>query len=114
MLNFDLNVPDPRNAQEALAQAIRHDRAQRILDEGYTFEHDADLNCIYVCKPGALSFSYIIHGDAENLTGKAGCDCPDMQKTGKACKHYLAARILQDEQRLVARYEDMIGNGYTG
>jgi hypothetical protein len=90
---FPFIIPEPKDAQGAQRQAIRHERAKQVIRDGYTFSYDAGLNCIYVCKPGCLHADYIIHGDTNNLTGQAGCDCPDMVKTGEPCKHYLAAWI---------------------
>ena len=68
----------PKNAQEALQQANRFDRAQQIIAEGYTFTQDKELPIVFVCKPGRLYAEYTI---GEQLTGRDGCDCPDFQKT---------------------------------
>jgi predicted nucleic acid-binding Zn finger protein len=102
---FNLTIPAPKNATEANAQALRMQRARQIIAEGYTFPVDSDGLYIAVCKPGHLSADYFIT--------EVGCDCPDMAKSGKPCKHYIAAWILQEERQeeeaadaaQVARYE---------
>jgi hypothetical protein len=81
----------PKNAQEALQQANRLQRARAILAEGYTFHKDKDSEAVAVCKPGRLAASYWI-----NLLSE-GCDCPDSMK-GNDCKHLLAWDILQTEK----------------
>ena len=107
---FNFQIPTPKTAQEANAQANRYNRALVILAEGtYTFSFDSDLAVVYVCEAGKLSAKYIIHLDAANsLDGRAGCDCPDMVKTGQPCKHYFAAKMQMDleiEDAQVAEYE---------
>lgn len=92
------HIPTPKDASQAMRQAVRYERALKILRDGYTFFTDAELGMVYVCKPGKLHADYIIHLDAHNLFGKAGCDCPDMSGTGEPCKHYIAAKIDADRQ----------------
>jgi hypothetical protein len=81
----------PKNAQEALQQANRLQRARAILAEGYTFHKDKDSEAVAVCKPGRLAASYWI-----NLLSE-GCDCPDSMK-GNDCKHLLAWKLLETEK----------------
>lgn len=77
------------NIETAMRHARRLESAKEILNEGYTFPVDVELENIYVCKPGRLAASYIIH--------RGQCDCPDFIKHGDLCKHTLAAKILADE-----------------
>ena len=108
------NTTPPRNAPEALHQARRHERAQTLLREGYSFTWDADTKTVFVCKPGRLYAEYTI---GEQLTGKDGCSCPDFQKNGIPCKHMAAWQLLQAEQAdedanfaaQCARYDDEEG-----
>lgn len=83
---------EPRNAQEAMQQAVRLERAKAILAEGYRFVKDAGSEVVAVCKPGMLKATYWI-----NLLSE-GCDCPDYMKTGLPRKHMVAYQLLQDEQ----------------
>jgi hypothetical protein len=79
----------PRNAQEAMMQALRFERAKQILKEGYTFHPDADSDVVAVCKPGSLPAAYWL-----NML-EPGCDCPDFLKRGQPCKHMIAWEILE-------------------
>jgi hypothetical protein len=99
-MKFNFQIPTPKNATEANAQANRYNRALAILADGtYTFSFDGDLDVCYVIEPGKLSAKYIIHFDAANsLDNRAGCDCPDMVKTGQPCKHYFAAKMEMDRE----------------
>ena len=84
-----------RNINEAIAQANRRERAEKIIQEGYSFTKDADSGMVAVCKPGDLHASYWI---GEHVDGSTGCDCPDRVKTGKPCKHEIANNILESEK----------------
>ena len=90
----------PRNVQEALAQANRLQRAQQILKDGYTFTQDADTQMVAVCKPGELHAAYWI---GEHVDGTNGCDCADRVKTQKPCKHEHAWELVKAEQADEAR-----------
>jgi hypothetical protein len=81
----------PRNAQEAMQQALRFERAKQIIKEGYTFHQDADSDVVAVCKPGSLAAAYWLNMLSD------GCDCPDFLKTHKPCKHMIAWEILEDD-----------------
>jgi hypothetical protein len=81
----------PRNAQEALQQAVRLERAKQLIEEGYTFTKDADTNMVAVCKPGELHAAYWI---GEHVDGTNGCDCPDAVK-GNYCKHEICWDMIQ-------------------
>jgi hypothetical protein len=80
----------PRNAQEAMAHALRHERALQIVAEGlYSFYADKDTDAVAVCRKGSFAATYWL-----NLM-EPGCDCPDSLK-GNYCKHERAWSILQD------------------
>ena len=87
-----MNANTPRNAQQAIAQANRFDRARQIIKEGYTFTDMGDGG-IAVCKPGKLAASYWIDGPFCK-----GCDCPDATKNGNRCKHMLAWESINAEE----------------
>lgn len=87
-----MNINTPKNAQQALQQATRFDRAEQIIKEGYTFHKDADSEVIAVCKPGSTAAAYWINMLSE------GCDCPDYMKNCAACKHMIAWEILKEEE----------------
>jgi hypothetical protein len=81
----------PRNAQEAKAHALRHERAVQIVKEGlYSFYADKDTDAVAVCRKGSFAATYWL-----NLM-EPGCDCPDAVK-GNFCKHERAWAIIQDE-----------------
>ncbi len=97
---FKFTIPVPTDAQAAARQAIRLERAHNIIAEGYGFLFDEGLQTVEVIKPGRLAAEYTIWLDAaESLSGKAGCDCPDMTKTGEPCKHYMAAAIIAQKRQ---------------
>lgn len=91
MLN--LTIPQPKEAADALAQANRLIRAHQILAEGYTFEFDPVFPQCFVRKPGSRRIAYTV--DAVN----GGCDCPDMKRTGRPCKHFLAVWLIEEKAR---------------
>ena len=97
------------NATNLINEANRLSRARQIIAEGYIFSYDADIDTVYVCKPGKLSFEYTI---GDQITGRDGCSCPDFQKRGTACKHMLAWELLKEAQEAenaqVAEYEAMM------
>ena len=86
-------MTQPRNAQEAIAQANRLQRARQIITEGYSFTQDALTNMVAICKPGELHASYFI---GEHVDGTTGCDCPDACK-GNNCKHEIAWGLVKAE-----------------
>jgi hypothetical protein len=90
---FTLVVPKPKDASEANAQAIRLERAQQIIVDGYGFEFDEVFPQCFIRKPGSRRIAYTV--DAVN----GGCDCLDMTKTGRPCKHYLAVWLLMEKAR---------------
>jgi hypothetical protein len=94
---FHFTIPVLTDAQSAVRQANRLERAHLILDEGYRFLFDAQLQTVDVVKPGRLTAEYTIWLDGD-INGRKGCDCPDMAKTGEPCKHYLAASIVAKER----------------
>jgi hypothetical protein len=102
---FRFSVPVPTEAQAAVRQAIRWERAQQIIADGYGFVFDEQLQTVDVIKPGRLAAQYTIWLDGD-LEGRKGCDCPDMVKTGEPCKHYLAASFIaknREEEEDAAR-----------
>lgn len=104
----------PTNAVDALRLARTTEKAKAIIADGYDFELDAELNIVYVCKPGSGAFAYIINLDPADtdpeMVLKFGCNCPDFQHHGNYCKHLLAYRMIQEEQEeekaQIARYEE--------
>ena len=54
------DVHVPRNPQEAINQANRLQRAELLLTQGYTFTYDAELETVFVTKPGELHAAYTI------------------------------------------------------
>lgn len=92
MNEHDVHVP--RNPQEAIAQANRLQRAERLLQEGYTFCYDAELETVFVTKPGELHAAYTI---GPQVDGTNGCDCPDKAK-GNICKHEIAWALIQKQE----------------
>lgn len=112
---FTFDIPVPNDAQAAVRQAIRNERAIRIIAEGYTFHFDEQTETVDVIKPGRLAAEYTIWlGGLPD--GRKICDCPDMMKTGEPCKHYIAAAIVAKDREeaynahLVAEYEATYGN----
>ena len=97
---FHSNIPTPKNASVALRLAIRHERAQQIITEGYTFHYDALLGITYVCKPGESTATYCICDKSEIVAPNGGCSCPDYQNPAHQdfCKHSLALAIYQTHQ----------------
>src|SRR5689334_19829158 len=91
----------PKDAHQALRQAKSFEKAQEIIQAGYYFEEDKEIDTVYVVKPGKWSADYFIY------EGK--CDCPDFTQRGEFCKHTLAWQILQkqkaDEEAMIAQYE---------
>ena len=83
-----ITLTTPRNANEALAQAVRMERAEQIIRDGYSFFPDTELDMIAICKPGSL------HADYQLTEGGTVCDCKDFAKTGLACKHIIANSIV--------------------
>ncbi len=73
---LNLTIPESKNEQEAVAQADRWERAQRLIEEGYTFWPESDPDQIAVCKPGRLV--------AEYWSTEDGCNCPDAAKGSAA------------------------------
>jgi hypothetical protein len=94
---FHFPIPVPTDAQSAVRQANRHERALQIIAEGYSFLFDTQLQTVDVVKPGRLTAEYTIWLDGD-LNGRKGCDCPDMTKTGEPCKHFYAAAIIAKER----------------
>src|ERR1051326_4648699 len=86
---------EPKSAPEAARLALLTERAQAILDEGYTFWPDPELG-VAVCKPNELHASYWI---ADGV-----CDCPARQKD-RTCKHEIAWSIRQAEDAQIADVE---------
>lgn len=92
---------NPTNINEAVALAVRFERAKAILAEGYTFSQDKETGAVAACKPGSLAASYWINGLVD------GCDCPDATQRGKGvCKHSLAWELLQEEMMWEAQCEE--------
>ena len=94
----------PNNINTAIKQALRRERAELIIKEGYKFE-DMGEGVIAVIKPGTTAAAYWIN----MIT--PGCDCPDSLK-GNNCKHEIAVEILKDEEKMwnaaCAEYEARI------
>ena len=88
------DVHVPRNPQEAINQANRLQRAERLLQEGYTFTYDAELETVFVTKPGELHAAYTI---GPQVDGTDGCSCPDKAK-GNVCKHEIAWALIQKRE----------------
>ena len=84
----------PRNPQEAINQANRLQRAKNLIAEGYTFTYDAELETVFVTKPGELHAAYTI---GPQVDGTDGCSCPDRAK-GNKCKHEMAWELIQAER----------------
>lgn len=91
----------PKTATEALRFVKTAERAQAILDAGYKFIEDAEMDTVYVMKPGDFHYSYLI----DTLRGT--CDCPDFQQRGTYCKHTVAwEETKREEATLIAQGEE--------
>ena len=88
-----MNTNRPKDIQTAMRHALRLERAKAILEAGYTFSEDKDLDTIFVCKPGRLFADYQI------ASGK--CDCPDFAEHKDVCKHTLALEIKNAEDTAI-------------
>lgn len=88
------DVHVPRNPQEAINQANRLQRAELLLTQGYTFTYDAELETVFVTKPGELHAAYTIGAQVD---GTDGCSCPDKAK-GNVCKHEIAWSLIQKQE----------------
>jgi predicted nucleic acid-binding Zn finger protein len=106
----NLSEINPVNATDALRFARTLEKAKAILAAGYYFELDAELELVFVCKPGQLSAAYwIFLGEGDEILPR-GCQCPDFTHRGGYCKHTLAWNMLEaereEEERKIARYEE--------
>jgi uncharacterized Zn finger protein len=90
----------PTNVNEAIAIALRFERAKQIIEEGYTFSLDTDTGVVSVCKPGQLSASYFIG------LFVSGCDCPDATNRQQPCKHELAWLLVREARMLEAQWRE--------
>lgn len=103
-----LSEINPANALEALRLARTEESAKQILEEGYTFELDTELEMVAVCKPGKESAAYwIFLGEGDDLLPQ-GCNCPDFLQRGGYCKHTLA---WETWQKAVAGYRLTFNHG---
>jgi hypothetical protein len=84
-----ITLPTPRTAPEALRQARTAERAALIIQEGYSFFPDAELEMIAVCKPGFLHAEYWL------TEGGKVCDCGDFVNRKDYCKHTIANSIVE-------------------
>lgn len=83
-----ITLPAPKTAMEASRQARTYDRAKAIIQQGYSFFPEIDIDAIAVCKPGHL------HADYWLTEGGKECDCGDFCFRMDFCKHTIAYAIV--------------------
>ena len=97
---------EPKDIQTLMRLAWRTERARQILDAGYTFWPDANMDSVAICKPGRLFAEYSIY--------RGECDCPDFRNYGDFCKHTIAYYLRQQEDKHIdeqaALYAEGIAN----